>query len=219
MYIYKITNLINEKIYIGKRVRHKDINSYYGSGLIIKQAIKKYGKNNFKKEIIEYCNNKKKLNEREIYWIAKLKPKYNITKGGNGGDTLSNHPNLDQLRSKFGHNKLLGRHLSEETKRKMSESSKGKKVSEETKRKISKANKGRISPTKGYKWTEEQKNKIKGKNILENHYNSKLTNKERLKIKKLYDTGNYTYKELANIYNVYYKTISNVVKYKGEIKC
>lgn len=50
-YIYKITNLINGKIYIGKRVREtkKDIKNYYGSGIAIKNAIIKYGIENFKK--------------------------------------------------------------------------------------------------------------------------------------------------------------------------
>lgn len=56
-YIYKITNLINGKSYIGKK-KHKESDtpleeSYMGSGRLIKEAIAKYGKDNFKKEIIE----------------------------------------------------------------------------------------------------------------------------------------------------------------------
>lgn len=49
-YIYKTTNLINNKIYIGQhKVKEEKIdNSYYGSGKLIIQAIKKYGKENFK---------------------------------------------------------------------------------------------------------------------------------------------------------------------------
>ena len=57
MIIYKTTNLINNKIYIGQDSRNNPY--YYGSGTIITLAIKKYGKNNFKKEILETCNNKK----------------------------------------------------------------------------------------------------------------------------------------------------------------
>lgn len=48
--IYKTTNLINNKIYVGKD-SHNDSN-YFGSGTILVKAIKKYGKENFKKEIL-----------------------------------------------------------------------------------------------------------------------------------------------------------------------
>jgi hypothetical protein len=87
MVIYKITNLINGKIYIGQTksvgIRFK---CYWGSGKLIRLAIKKYGKENFKKEIIEECNTKEELNIREIFWIKELNTKapngYNILKGG-----------------------------------------------------------------------------------------------------------------------------------------
>lgn len=88
MVIYKTTNLINGKIYIGKDVKNKQ--SYYGSGVLLIKAIKKYGKNNFKKAIIEECDNHDILCEREIYWINELDSKnlnigYNISDGGSGG--------------------------------------------------------------------------------------------------------------------------------------
>jgi len=51
MIIYKTTNTINGKIYIGKDVKNDP--NYIGSGLYIKNAIKKYGKEHFKKETIE----------------------------------------------------------------------------------------------------------------------------------------------------------------------
>jgi len=89
MIIYKTTNLINGKIYIGKDKINKD--RYFGSGTILKNAIKKYKKKNFKKEILEHCDNEDHLNEREKYWIKKLKSQdrnigYNIDGGGHGGD-------------------------------------------------------------------------------------------------------------------------------------
>ncbi len=106
MQIYKITNLINGKIYIGKD--EKDQPSYLGSGLIIKQAIKKYGKENFKKEILDSCHSSEELCEKEKIWIQKsgsLYPRgYNISLGGNGGNILENHPNkisiIEKTRSK-----------------------------------------------------------------------------------------------------------------------
>ena len=92
MIIYKTTNLINGKFYIGKDVKNKKL--YLGSGKLLKQAIQKYGKENFKKEILEYCIDLKHLDEREIYWIDKynsIKNGYNLTEGGTGGDTWKNN--------------------------------------------------------------------------------------------------------------------------------
>lgn len=104
MQIYKITNLINGKIYIGKdTVSDKN---YYGSGLLIKRAINKHGIENFKKEILEECNNNDELCIREKYWIEKYNSTnsqigYNISKGGDGGDTISNNPNKEVIRLKI----------------------------------------------------------------------------------------------------------------------
>lgn len=71
-YIYKITNKVNQKFYIGRRSTDKqpDHDLYFGSGgKHFKNAIKKYGKENFTKEIIELCPNFEVLCEREIYYI------------------------------------------------------------------------------------------------------------------------------------------------------
>ena len=89
MHIYKTTNLINGKIYIGQTSKSKQ--GYLGSGPIILKAVKKYGKENFSNEIIEECSSKEQLNEREIYWIKFYKATdrntgYNISTGGNGGN-------------------------------------------------------------------------------------------------------------------------------------
>ena len=93
--IYKTINLVNSKIYVGQD--SKDDPKYLGSGLLLHRAIRKHGKNNFKKEILEYCSSKKFLNEREKFWISffnstDLSIGYNITSGSFGGDTISNHP-------------------------------------------------------------------------------------------------------------------------------
>ena len=89
MHIYKITCLLNSKVYIGLSIKEPD-EKYFGSGQLIKKAIKKYGKTNFKKEIIEYCDTLEKLCEREIYWITYYKNTlkegcYNIASGGHSG--------------------------------------------------------------------------------------------------------------------------------------
>lgn len=134
MIIYKTTNLINNKIYIGKD--KKNNSKYLGSGKILKRAIKKYGKENFKKEILETCIDLEHLNEREKYWIEVLTPDYNIAKGGDGGDTFTNNPNKEKIRESYRESnkkhwenddirsKLLNRNITDLTKQKISEASK-----------------------------------------------------------------------------------------------
>lgn len=93
MIIYKTTNLINNKFYVGKDA--KDNNNYLGSGIVLKQAIQKYGKENFVKETLERCSSLEELEEREQYWIDKLnavEDGYNLTEGGTGGDTWTHSP-------------------------------------------------------------------------------------------------------------------------------
>lgn len=88
MIIYKTTNLLTGKFYIGKDEKNNP--KYLGSGVYLKRAIKKYGKSNFKKEILEKCKTIDELNESEKYWIKKSNAKilgYNIADGGDGGKT------------------------------------------------------------------------------------------------------------------------------------
>lgn len=88
-YIYKTTNLVNGKIYIGKHTINNIDNSYIGSGVYFRKAVKKYGRENFSKEILEICVQcKHYLNLREKYWINEFKTiipnGYNLTVGGDG---------------------------------------------------------------------------------------------------------------------------------------
>lgn len=94
--VYKITNLENNKIYIGitnqgyKKRWHKHISdSYRRSYSPLHLAINKYGADRFKIEIIENCETIEELKEREIYWIKEYnsynrKIGYNATLGGDG---------------------------------------------------------------------------------------------------------------------------------------
>jgi group I intron endonuclease len=174
MVIYKTTNLINGKFYVGKDVRN--LNCYLGSGKLLKRAIKKYGKNNFVKEILEICNNLTDLEEREKFWIKELDSinnGYNLTEGGTGGDTFTNNSNKEETR-----NKLKKRIVSEEVKlirlnnltpfqNGENHPNFGKKQSQETKEKriMSFQKKGFNSPMEGKNHTEETKQKIREKKI------------------------------------------------------
>ena len=93
--IYKITNKINGKVYIGQTIqslkerfnRHCSNYKDNHSNMSIKQAILKYGKENFTIELIEEIE-QDKLDEREIYWISiynSYNKGYNCTKGGQNG--------------------------------------------------------------------------------------------------------------------------------------
>lgn len=64
-YVYKITNNINGKIYIGQKKGEKLVENYWGSGKLIVEAVKKYGKDNFSREVLEWCETKDELNQRE----------------------------------------------------------------------------------------------------------------------------------------------------------
>lgn len=89
MIIYEIKNKINGKVYIGQH-SSDEFGTYWGSGKLIKRAIKKYGLDNFERFILERCSTKEELNEREKYWIKEndsINKGYNLAEGGTGGDT------------------------------------------------------------------------------------------------------------------------------------
>lgn len=154
-YIYRITNKINGKTYIGQH-KYKNLNdNYMGSGKLIRRAQKKYGMGNFGKEILySRIQYKTTADGMERFAIAKEralgKAEYNLANGGEGGNGGANK----------------GKHLSEETKRKLSESHKGNHPSEETRRKMSEMRKGK-------KHSEEWARKIseaqKGRKLSEEH--------------------------------------------------
>ena len=123
-YIYLITNKINGKIYIGKHSTDKLNDGYMGSGKLIKNAIQKYGLENFTKEYLAFCDTEEKLNWLECFYIKKYNAKecgYNLTDGGEG----MLNPKLE-IRQKISNaskgekNPNFGKHWSEETKRKIS---------------------------------------------------------------------------------------------------
>jgi group I intron endonuclease len=152
MHIYKTTNLINNKIYIGQE-KGNNLN-YLGSGKLLQLAINKYGKENFKKEIIQECDNQEELNQAEIYWINNsdcLAPiGYNICHGNFGGDNFTNNPNKEDIRKK----------LKESAHGWIYCNWSGKTHTDESKEKISISKKGKISRCAGWKHTEETKEKL-----------------------------------------------------------
>lgn len=132
-YIYLLEVIEPESSFFGFRYIGLHCGSnpwYFSSGSVIKPVLKKYGKQAFKRTIIvNDITNINLLNELEIHYIRL----YNTYRG-----TSKNGLNLTT-----GGKSTKGFKLSEDTKRKLSESHKGNKHSEEAKRKISETHKGR----------------------------------------------------------------------------
>lgn len=88
-HLYKITNDINKRVYVGVHKSNNPNDSYYGSGIAIRKAIKKYGRKHFKKEIIASYKTAKPAYEHERKMVneefVNKRSTYNMTIGGKGG--------------------------------------------------------------------------------------------------------------------------------------
>ena len=145
-FIYKTTNLVNGKFYIGKKISDENLSlTYLGSGVLINKAIAKYGVENFKREILEFCDSAEHLSERETFWIKETHARelgYNLTDGGDGLINPSQETRDKMSKARRG-KKIV---LSEEGRRRKIEANirthKGKHLTEEQKKRLSEVNKG-----------------------------------------------------------------------------
>lgn len=151
--IYKITNTVNGKSYIGfssktlkQRWRKHRHDAKTGRKTYLCNAIRKYGHRKFKKEILfetkilelaKSVMEEKFIKEHQTYWLHGIE--YNMTMGGDG---------------------TLGHKHSRETREKMSKSHTGKKHTEITKKKLSKQRKGEGNPNYGRIFSKEYRSKI-----------------------------------------------------------
>jgi group I intron endonuclease len=174
MIIYKTTNNANGNFYVGQDSKNNP--DYLGSGLALNRAIKKYGRESFTKEIIEYCDTKEQLNEREKFWINELKARelgYNIAEGGHGGNTYN-----------------------EEISKRVSERSKGKKRPKEVIYKIIGTKRKRLEENPHiYDISDEQK-----KILSKTHSGKKLSSDHKIALsegaKKYHENKNGDYSNL-----------------------
>lgn len=208
--IYKITNLVNQKIYVGQTTKtieerwttHKE---YARKGATyLARAIQKYGQDNFQMEPLEICEDYL-LNEREQHWISYLKSNdktigYNMSCGGDNG----NNSKSPEVRKKIS-DALRGKPrlpFTEERKHKISLANTGKRrtpeqreriknsrtygpLSEETKAKI----KAKANELKKFKYSLETRRQI---------FEACQTEKSDLKIAKLYSTSRKTVWTIRN---------------------
>lgn len=109
-YIYKIINSINGKLYVGKTERTIEIRwkehlrhtPNLADKFPLYRAMAKYGRENFTVQELECCDNSI-LDEREVYWIDKLKTYkngYNCTCGGDGG-VKDYHEDIDEIIQRY----------------------------------------------------------------------------------------------------------------------
>ena len=158
-YIYKVTNLVNGKVYVGqhKYDKYPDIDpNYHGSGVLLQQARNKYGAGKFQEEILEWCETKAEANEKELFWTYKLEATVD-----QGGYVLrAGEDNTSEISQE-----LLERYRSPEWREAISkrmqgnQNGAGAEFTEERRNKISEALKGNQNGKnlKGYKRSEEEK--------------------------------------------------------------
>ena len=164
-FVYMTKCKENGKLYIGQKKFNHGFETYLGSGVAFKEAVKKYGKENFERIILQIAYSKEELNDYEIKYIELFDASekhnrdfYNIALGGGViGLKGEDSPNYGKHQSEEHRRKNSeahkGKKATEEARKKMSEAGKEKEFSEEHRRNLSKAGKGR-------EFSEEHKKKI-----------------------------------------------------------
>lgn len=201
MQIYITTNKINGKKYIGKE-KHNNPN-YLGSGVKLLHAIKKYGKENFTKNIIEKCINEEHMNEREKFWIqhhnaANSKTFYNLAEGGEGGNTRIG---FTKKQKEEYYNKIA------KTKK---ENPTNWKPSLELRAKWSKIRKGKPNKYKGV-----SKKELFGENYTAPNKGKSILEQYKENIIDLYTKKDYSLKEIATKYKCYAGTVKRFLVNNG----
>lgn len=172
--IYKATNLINGKVYIGQTTNSLDqrIKQHFSKkddGTYFHNALKKYGQDGFKWDVIDQADNENDLSEKEIYWISYYESFSDKNKGYNstsGGETSKSVSEGVRLKISI---KNKGKVITEEHKEKLRQAFTGRYVSNETREKISKAVQGDKNGMFGRKHTEEEKENLRKKSSGRQH--------------------------------------------------
>jgi len=194
MQIYITTNKLNGKKYIGKE-KHNNPN-YLGSGKRLINAIKKHGKKNFAKEILEECTDEKHMDEREKYWInyynaVNSKNFYNLAEGGEGGNTRAG---FTEEEKKEYYSRII------KTKK---QNPRNWRPSLELKKRWSETRKGRPNKYKGI-----SKKELFGENYTAPNKRKSILEKYKNDIIDLYINKDYSLREIA----VKYKCFAGTVK-------
>lgn len=224
--IYRITNLVNGKTYIGKTgvsfgdrwdCHKAQLNGGYHDNPHLQKAWNKYGSKSFEFAVVEATDDVSVLDDLERKYIKEYRSIgecYNILDGGDGGF-------------------LLGSHLSEDARRKIGEKNRinmtGRKASEETKRKMSSSQKRRYANwtdedraahgkmmsecASGYHWSQESKDKFsKMQQIKPN--GATLTIDDVHEIRRLYEQEHKSYQEISEIMGIRKQNVYMIATYR-----
>lgn len=207
--IYVITNLLNGKQYVGQTIDFKrrwwqHCHPSYEEDQAINKAIQKYGKKKFECKIVHDDIPESKLNDWEKYYINEV---YNTYKG------YGYNCHIGGSDTRGINNPMYGGNFSKEHRRKISEANTGKKNgfygknhTQETKKIISQKAKGREYSEESIKKQIETKKKNKSFSFM--------TIELAEKVIKKYTTTNSTQQEIANYYELGYKTVSRILNNK-----
>ncbi len=214
-------NKVNNKKYIGQ---HKNFNDeYLGSGKVLQKAIKKYGKENFERIMLDVAYSTQELNKKEKYYIhyynaVASKEFYNIHIGGEGGDTFSGKPKSEKTEfrnrmseiTKGENNGMYGKNHSVSTREKIKFTRLANMKfynfsSDEFKNKMSAVTSGENNGMYGRQHTEETKNKIsrnrKNKTSGEKNGMYGMKDEKALNGKKVYQYADQSMTMLVDEFN------------------
>lgn len=162
--VYKVTNILNNKFYIGKH-QTTDLNDgYMGSGKLLKRAIAKYGIENFKKEILFVFDNEADMNNKEKELVTICEQSYNLCPGGNGGFGYINKNrlwNTENHKQAAISNALIGSNKASQLSKENKEWNE-KRIANIKKNHPSTKD-GYVGTFKGRKHSEETRNSLKGR--------------------------------------------------------
>ena len=149
--VYETTNLVNGKFYRGSHITDDIHDDYLGSGNRLVHAVKKYGKENFKKRTFAWCANEENMKEIERLLVTQSEIDnpdcYNLVEGGGRPPLHTGYSRSEETKAKMRANNSMkrpevvakvraanvGRIVSEESKAKMRAAKMGRTLSEEHK--------------------------------------------------------------------------------------
>ncbi len=227
--IYAIQNMINGKTYVGKTqtnfgdrwdCHRSQLRGGYHDNPHLQRAWNKYGEENFRFIIVEVCpegTTTEEINELEIKYIKIFKnydEAYNISPGGDGGMFLGKHL-PEETKRKIGEKNrihMTGRHASEKTKKKMAESQRKRwdnlsaKEKEKTVSRLRKANSGR-------KWDQKRREEYVKAQQTDPH-GAKYSIDTIKEIRRLHEEENLSYTDISQKLDIPRGTVYNIATYR-----